>query len=194
MNKLSKFLVAAMAISSFLVAFSPREIASQVRGRFLSYSMLKPGDKFDGMTIATGVEHAYPLSAFCSATKENDHSIRVDCEELLVCANIAIGDTFGLTDLIPASVDQAELRWEMSVDGHALDLEAFGVTSFAYPSLAPSPSPVREVFKVSKLWDIVIINPAPGTHTLQGQAQPADGSAAYTWEVNFTVPTARGNN
>ena len=189
MNKLSRFLVVAIAISSFLVAFNQRGIGSYFSGRDLTDPMLKPGEKIDDMVITTGVEHAYPLSDFCSATRENDHSIRVDCGELSVCANLAIGHTFGVMDLIPRSIGWEELIWEMSVDGHPIDLEAFGVSDFVHPDLALSPSPVREVFKVGRLWNVVLVNPTPGMHRLEGQAQPRDGAAAYTWVVNFTVAT-----
>src|SRR5215211_3039728 len=152
MNKLSRFLVIATAISSFLFVFSQEEIERHFSGSFSTYPMLKPGEKIADMVITTGVERAYPLSAFCSATKENDHSIRVDCGELSVCANVAIGQTFGVMglihamNLIPQPINWEELIWEMSVDGHPIDLEAFGVYDFVHPDLAPSPSPVREVF------------------------------------------------
>jgi hypothetical protein len=188
MNKLSRFLVAAIAISSFLVAFSQREIERHFSGRFLTDPMLKPGEKIDDMVITSGVKDAFPLSAFCSSTKENEHSIRVDCGELALCANLAIGQTFGVTDLIPA-IDRENLTWKMSVDGHPIGLEAFGVYDFVHPDLVLNPSTGRELFKVGRLWNVVLVNPTPGTHRLQGQAQPRDGSAPYTWTVNFTVAT-----
>jgi hypothetical protein len=191
MNKLSRFLVVVIALSSFLVAFSQRENETHFFERFLTYPALQPGDKIEDMVITTGVENAYPLTAFCSPTIENDHSIRVDCGELSLCANLAIGQTFGVTDLIPPSIDREELTWKMSVDGHPIDLEAFGVYDFVRPDLAPSPSPVREIFKVARLWNVVLVNPTPGTHTLRGQAQPRDGAATYTWVVNFTVAAPR---
>jgi len=189
MDKLSRFLVFATAISSVLFVFSQGEITRHFSGRFSTDPMLQPGEKIDDMVVTTGVEHAYPLSAFCSVTKENDHFIRVDCGELSLCANLAIGHTFGVTDLIPPSIDWKELIWEMSLDGYPIDLEAFGVYDFVHPDLAPSPSPAREVFKVVRLWDVVLVNPTPGMHSVQGQAQPRDGAAAYTWVVNFTVAT-----
>ena len=189
MNKLSRFLVIATAISSFLFVFSQEEIERHFSGSFSTYPMLKPGEKIADMVITTGVERAYPLSAFCSATKENDHSIRVDCGELSVCANVAIGQTFGVTDLIPASIDREDITWKMSVDGHPIGLEAFGVYDFVHPDLVLNPSTGRELFKVGRLWNVVLVNPTPGTHRLQGQAQPRDGAAPYTWVVNFTVAT-----
>ncbi|HLF74888.1 MAG TPA: hypothetical protein VI524_11110 [Anaerolineales bacterium] len=195
MNTLSRFLVVAIAISAFLFIFSQEEIERHFSGRFLTYSMLQPGEKIGDMVITSGIEDAYPLSAFCSPTKENDHSIRVDCGELSVCANLAIGQTFGVMglihamNLIPQPINWEELVWEMSVDEHPIDLEAFGVYDFVHPDLAPSPSPVREVFKMERLWNVVLVNPTPGMHRVQGQAQTRDGVATYTWVVNFTVAT-----
>jgi hypothetical protein len=90
-------------------------------------------------------------------------------------------------NLIPQPINWEDLVWEMSVDGHPIDLEAFGVYDFVHPDLAPSPSPVREVFKMDRLWNVVLVNPTPGMHTVQGQVQ--DGAATYTWVVNFTVAT-----
>jgi len=187
MNKLSRFLVVATVMSSFLFAVSQREIQSNLSGRFSTDPMLKPGKKIDAMLITTGAENAYPLSAFCSPKKENDHSIRVDCGELSVCANLAIGQTFGVMDLVPPSVDWKELIWEMSVDGHPIDLEAFGVYDFVHPDLAATPSAVREVFKAERLWNVVLVNPTPGMHTLRGQAQSRDGAETYTWVINLPV-------
>ena len=189
MNKLSRFLVVAIAISAFLFVFRQEEIERHFSGTFLTDPMLQPGEKIDDMVITTGVEHAYPLSAFCSPTKENDHSIRVDCGELSLCANLAIGQTFGVTDLIPASIDREHLTWKMSVDGRPIGLEAFGVSDFVHPDLVLNPSTGRELFKVGRLWNVVLVNPTPGTHTLHGEAQPRDGAEAYTWTVNFTLAT-----
>jgi hypothetical protein len=187
MNKLSRFLMVTIAASSFLFAFGQRVIERHFSGGFSTYLMLQPGGKIGNMAITTGVEEAFPLSAFCSATKENDQSIRVDCAELSVCANIAIGHMFGLMDLIPPSVGWDELIWKMTVDGHPIDLEAFGVYDFLHPDSPSGPSPVREVFKVTRLWNVVLVNPTPGMHTLRGQAQSRDGAETYTWVVNLPV-------
>ena len=193
MNKLLRFLIVATFISPFLFACTQQGIEWHTVGKSFTYPMLQPGDKIDDMAITTGPEHAYPLSAFCSATKENDHSIRVDCGELSVCANVAIGQTFGVMglihemNLIPQPINWEELVWEMSVDGHPIDLEAFGVYDLVHPDLAPSPAPVREVFKMERLWNVVLVNPTPGMHRVEGQAQTRDGVATYTWVVNFTV-------
>jgi len=148
--------------------------------------MLKPGEMIDGMVITTGVGNAIPFRATCSSTKENDHSIRVDCGELSY-ANLAIGHTFGVMDLMPQPIDWEELTWKLSLDGHPINLEAFGVYDFVHPDF-PS-KPLSEVFRAQRAWDVVLVNPNPGTHRLQGQAQSRDGVEAYTWVVNFRVGT-----
>lgn len=183
MNTLSKFLVVTIAVSSFLIAFRQQGIESS-----LTNPLLKPGDQIDDMTLTTGAENAYPLWSICSSQRVNDHSIRGDCRELSFYANLAIGHTLGVMDLVDHSIDWEELIWEMSVDGHPIDLEAFGIYDFVHPDIPPRPSPVREVFRVVSVWDVVLVNPTPGTHRLQGQAQSPDGAETYTWVVDFTVP------
>jgi len=148
----------------------------------------QPGETIDDMVITTGIEDAVPLWAICSPKKVNDHSIRADCGELSH-ANLAIGHTLGVMDLVHPSIGWEELIWEMSLDGRPIDLEAFGIYDFIHPDFPSKPSPIREVFRVLRVWDVVLVNPTPGTHRLQGQVQPPDGAETYTWVVNFTVAT-----
>ena len=97
------------------------------------------------------------------------------------------GHTLGVMDLVDPSIGWDDLNWELSLDGHPIDLEAFGVYEFVHPDFPPSPSPVREVFRMFRVWDVVLVNPVPGTHQLQGQAQSPNAAEPYTWVVNFTV-------
>jgi hypothetical protein len=135
------------------------------------------------MVITTGIKDAFPLWAICSPKKVNDHSISADCGEISY-NNLAIGHTLGVMDLVDPSIDWEELNWEMSLDGHPIDLKAFGVYEFLHPDF-PS-KPLGEVFRVIRVWDVVLVNPTPGTHTVQGQAQSPDGAETYTWVVDFT--------
>ncbi len=185
MNKLSRLLVLAIAASSFLFAFSQRAIGSYNPGRYLTDPLLEPGEKIDDMVITTGIENAFPLWRLCSPKKVNDHSISADCGEVSVCTNLAIGHTLGVMDLADSSIGWDDLNWELSLDGHPIDLEAFGVYDFVHPDF-PS-KPLGEVFRVLRVWDVVLVNPALGMHQLQGQAQSPDGAEPYTWIVNFTV-------
>ena len=187
MNKLSRFLVIAIVASSFLFAFSQRGSGSYKSGRYFTDSLLEPGDEIVDMVITTGVKNAFPLWAVCAPKKVDDYSIKADCGDLSY-DNLAIGHTLGVMDLVDPSTDWEELNWEMFVDGHHIDLSAFGVYEFVHPDF-PS-KPLGEVFRVIRIWDVVLINPTPGMHRIEGQVH--DGEAAYTWILNFTVP-ALGN-
>lgn len=147
-------------------------------------SMLKPGDEIDGMVITTGTAKTLPLWAFCSPALENDGVVSVDCR-VPPLSRLAIGHTFGLADSALQTLDWSTLSWELDLDGHLLDLEAFGTYDYVMPDLAPHPSPIREVFRQFKAWDVVLTNPKPGMHTLHGVARAETDT--YGWVVNFNI-------
>lgn len=158
MYKVSRFFTVAVAISAFLFAYSPRETERHFSGRFLTDPMLKPREMIGDMVITTGVENTIPFWILCSNTNEDNHSIRVDCGELSY-DKLAIGHTFGVMDLIRQCINWEDYNWEMSLDGHPIDLKAFGVSDIVRPDLASSSSPVREVFRRVRLWNVVLVNP-----------------------------------
>lgn len=145
-------------------------IACQPVGQSTDNSMLKPGDEIDGMVITTGISEAPPLWAFCSPGLENHGATTIDCQ-VPPLPKLAIGHTFGLADQALQTLDWSALTWELDLDGHLLDLEAFGIHNYVMPGLAPHPSPIREVFRQMRAWDMVLVNPTPGTHTLHGMAR-----------------------
>lgn len=146
--------------------------------------VLEPGSEIDNMVITTGVEDAVPLWAYCHCTSESDKQITVACPELSY-PKLAIGTVFNLRDLIPASIDMPSLTWEIYLDEQPVNLNAFDIHDIVTPDLLPSPSPVREGFMIITVWDIVLENPTPGSHTLQGMARSEDET--YSWAVDFTV-------
>jgi len=186
MNKLLNIVVLVAILTPLPLACGKKEVQSQPFEQSVAYPMLKPGEKIDGMLITTDMEGAIPLWSFCSSTREIDHRIVVNCNELSF-DKLAIGHPFGVVDLIPQSVAWEELTWQMAVDGHLIDLEAFGTYDFVHPDLALNPSPIREVFRTVKVWNVVLVNPTLGKHTLEGQTWL--GEQTYTWVVNFTVAT-----
>jgi hypothetical protein len=159
-------------------------IACRPIAQSMSNSMLKPGDEIGDMIITTGAGQSPPLSAFCEANFNHADGSSIDCQVPPV-ASLAIGHTLGLTDPALQTTDWSALHWELSLDGQTIDLMAFGIYDFAQPDLAPSPSPIREIFRHVKAWDVVLINPASGRHTLSGMAY--DEAVTYLWMANFTV-------
>jgi hypothetical protein len=146
--------------------------------------MLEPGNKINDMIITTGAEVAFPLWALCLPTVENKNLITVDCPEVPY-STLAIGHTFGLMDLVPVSFGWSDLAWEFYLDDQPVDLKTFGTYDFIQPDMAINPSPIREVFRKVTVWDVVLGNPTPGRHTLQGVGNA--NSVAYIWLVNFSI-------
>lgn len=147
-------------------------------------AMLKPGDEIDGMIITTGAAKAPPLWAFCPPVLENDGVTSVDCR-VPQLPRLAIGHAFGLANPALQASDWSALTWDFYADGQPVDLEAFGTYNYVMPDLALGPSPIREIFRQMKAWDVVLINPTPRTHTVQGVAGAEANT--YTWFVNFTI-------
>jgi hypothetical protein len=146
--------------------------------------MLKPGDEMDGMIVTTGAAKAPSLWAFCPPALENDGVVSVDCR-VPPLPRLAIGHAFGLVDPALQTLDWSALTWEFYVDGRPVDLEAFGVHNYVMPDLPLHPSPVREIFRQMKAWDVVLINPTPRAHTVYGRVYAE--ADTYTWTVDFTV-------
>ena len=103
-------------------------------------------------------------------------------------STLAIGRPFEKADQALQVLDWSEMNWELYLDERPVDLEAFGVCTYFIPDLAPHPSPVREIFRQMKTWDVVLTNLSPGMHTLHGTARTDTNT--YTWVVNFTVKAA----
>lgn len=178
---MSKLLVRFIIIGLLMIAVV---IACQPAGQYTDNSMLKPGDEVNGMVITTGTSEAPMLWAFCPPALENEGAITADCQ-VPPLSRLAIGHPFGMADPALQALDWSALTWELYLDGAPLDLEAFGIHKYVMPDLAPHPSPIREIFRQMKAWDVVLINPTPGVHTLRGRAYT--GTDIYTWIVNFTI-------
>lgn len=182
MNKFLSILVIALIVPPTLFSCTQQGIQLNTWGNPFIYTVLQPGDEIVDMAVTTGIESAFPLWAVCAPKKINDHAIKAECGELSH-DNLAIGHTLGVMDLVDPSIEWEELNWEMFVDGHPIDLKAFGVYEFVHPDF-PS-KPLGEIFRVVRVWDVVLENPTPGMHRIDGQVR--DGEATYTWVVNFTV-------
>jgi hypothetical protein len=147
--------------------------------------LLEPEDKIDTMVITTGAEAATPLWRFCSPTIKNDHLITADCGDVS-SSKLAIGHTFGVMDLVSEGSDWSDLKWELYLDGHRIDLNAFGTYSFVHPDLALNPAPIsQEVFRSVRVWNVILENPTAGPHVVYGHVH--SGNETYTWIVNFIV-------
>jgi hypothetical protein len=149
---------------------------------------LNPGDSIDGMSLTTGTAGVPPLWVFCSPTHHSGNTTISDCV-VPVLPKLGIGQIYMISDNSLRNLDWSEATWQLSIDDQPVDLEAFGTFDYVTPSILKSPSPVREVFKSSTAWDVVLTNLSPGDHTICGSAQM--GTDSYNWVIHLAI---KGND
>jgi hypothetical protein len=165
--------------------------ACQSTGQSFGAAMSQPGDAIHGMSLATGAADATPLWAFCSSSQESSHIQTFNCRAPVLPA-LAIGHVFLLAEMVSANSDGSDLVWDLSIDNQIVDLESFGRFEYVMPSMAKSPSPVREVFKKATAWNIVLTHLSPGEHILSYRAQSE--AESHLWLVNLVIEGADGGD
>jgi hypothetical protein len=145
---------------------------------------LEKGDKLNGMVLTSGTIDAPPLEAFCIFDIDEEVTTTIDCQ-VPPLPKLAIGHMIGVTGRAFQELDWSKIDWQIYLDGYLLDLDTFDEQSYVEPEIGTSPSLIREVFKQRKTWDIVLINPTFGLHTLVCTAKT--NSVVYKWVVNFEI-------
>jgi hypothetical protein len=84
-------------------------------------------------------------------------------------SRLAIGHIFLGTDVALGDTKWSALNWELYLDDQYIHLDDFGTFDYLLPTMAPSPSRVREVFTKFTAWDVVLTNLQPSEHTLEGR-------------------------
>ena len=158
--------------------------ACQVQANSPRAIPVKPGDKINGMMLATGSADAPPLWAFCSQPQYDGNTAASDCN-VPVVSGLAIGHILMPMDHALTRRDWSEISWEITNDGHSILLQSFGIYNFVLPSMSHNASPVREVFVQFTAWDMVLTNLSPGEHTIHGLAQMADDR--HRWVVHLII-------
>jgi hypothetical protein len=158
--------------------------ACQAAGPSFSDARIQPGDEINGMKLMTGAKEAPPLWAFCSPIQQTGDVTITNCD-LPVLSKLGIGDLFALAGGKLDGVDWSALNWELSLDDQPLDLDAFGTFDYVAPISQAKPSPLTEVFKRFKAWDVVLANLSPSEHNLQGYAYTQSDS--YVWLIHLTI-------
>ena len=165
--------------------------ACQSAGQSFSAALSRPGDAINGLRLSTEAADAAPLWAFCSTSQGSGNLKSFDCRTPVLPA-LAIGHIFLLADEALGSQQWSDLVWELSIDEQAVDLEQFGTFEYVMPSMAQSPSRIREVFQKATAWNIVLTNLNPGEHTLRFLAQSETES--YSWFVNLVIEAGEGSD
>ena len=150
---------------------------------------LEKGDKLNGMVLTSGTVDAPPLEAFCIFDIDEEVTTTIDCQ-VPPLPKLAIGHMIGVTGRAFQELDWSQIDWQVYLDGYQLDLDTFDEQSYVEPEITSSPSPIREVFRQRKTWDIVLVNPTFGLHTLLCTAKTK--SVVYNWVVNFMIDSTGG--
>jgi hypothetical protein len=153
-------------------------------------SMITVGDEIGGMKLTTGAAQARPLWVFC-ASEVNQNLTTANCRAPQV-DRIAIGHVFLGTDVAFKDSEWSELDWELYLDDQFIDLQQFGTYDYLLPTMAPNPSPVREVFMKFTAWDVVLTNLQPGFHTLAGRVFTSEEE--YRWAVKLVIEDTPDGN
>jgi hypothetical protein len=140
-----------------------------------SAGSVEPGSKIGAMRLVRGTTSQADLKFFdsCNPIILRSGRYRRSCHVPPV-QRLFIG--YGVFEPARRGLerDWRQTRWSLWVDGHRVDLPAFGTddrTLYAFPAAGGKDVILRE-------WDVILVNATPGKHELRYRSGP--GSAAIT--------------
>jgi len=119
---------------------------------------LVPGDSIGEMSVDTSPSQSPILWDYCPMAWTNQPSPEPAECSMPWQAEVEIWQAWGAKDQARLDAGWPALTWEMTVDGLAIDLPAFGTWDLDWEA---DGTPVK-----IRAWDIKLINPTPGEHTL----------------------------
>jgi hypothetical protein len=147
--------------------------------------LLGPGDEVAGMRLTTATTTDTDIFAtFCDPILLEPGTFHRECEVPAV-QRLMIG--WGNIAPSPEILEeewQAQ-TWALSLDGHPVDLAAFGTLP---DSQTFEPAVGDDVWL--RRWSVALVNPKPGQHTLRyvteqtGAGEESAGTGDVTWTLN----------
>ena len=150
-----------------------------------STAIIEPNDRVHGMLVVQGTGAQAELALFGTLCRPDivtsGHFRRTCLDVPRGVSRLFVG--FGL--FAPAS--RIELAWRTAkwrwwIDGERVRLDAFGVSDrplFKYPPAGGKDVVLRE-------WDVTLMHPTPGRHTIRYRVQFPKGTIDATWEFRVT--------
>lgn len=144
--------------------------------------MIYPGDEVDGMVFTTTQEIDWDLSLvfLCDheSVEETDPAPTIACFTT-PGGSVFFGNFGGVPFNTPEEADEpwAEIKSEVTFNGQPLNLPAFGYLEGDLYDNAE--------WKYVRMWNLVVENIKPGTHTIQTMWGDLEDSKTFTWV--FTV-------
>jgi len=160
---------------------------------------LQPGDSIGGMSLRSGGSEGPPIWAFCSPAFLNPGVTTTECN-VPALPELAVGHGWWAADEALRDSSWAAMTWELYLDGQQVDLPAFGAFDDDLPQTGlPGHGANEEVITKLRSWDVVLVGPTAGAHTLRSVLHASqevdDGfhktpAGTYELVVNFTVEAA----
>jgi len=161
--------------------------------------MLKPGDTLDQMIVTREPPESNgpPLWAFCAPAFSNEPGhITIECS-VPPLPELGIGHGWFAVDEATRDANWQAMTWELYLDDHAIDLDAFGPVDADLPRTGlPGREPNEEVMTKLRAWDVLLSDLTTGAHTLRSVlhiSQEIDNGfhankpGTYELVVNFTI-------
>ncbi len=159
----------------------------------------QPGDSIGGMVLRAGGSDGPPIWAFCSPAFVNPGVTTTECS-VPPLPELAIGHGWFSADEDLRDSNWEAMTWSLYLDGQLVDLEAFGTYDGDLPQTGlPGHGTDEEVITKLRSWDVVLVGPTAGAHTLRSlldvSEQIDDGfhvtpAGTYELVVNFEVAAA----
>lgn len=167
-----------------------------VPGAICAQEAVRPGDTIGSMSLRSGGSEGPPIWAFCSPAFLNPGVTTTECT-VPPLPELAIGHGWFSADEALRDSNWQAMNWELYLDGQQVDLDAFGTYDGDLPQTGlPGHDPDEEVITKLRSWDVVLVNPTAGGHTLRSVVHVSqtvdDGfhateAGTYELVVNFTV-------
>jgi hypothetical protein len=144
-----------------------------------SASSVEPGSKIGAMKLVRGTTSRADLKFFdvCNPIVVKPGEYRRSCRVPGV-RRLFIG--YGTFEPTKRGLEREwrQTRWALWVDGHRVDLPAFGTsdrTLFAFPPAGGQDVILRE-------WDVILASPTPGKHELRYRSRHSGATTSATWD------------
>lgn len=144
---------------------------------------IKSGDEIDGMLFSPmdALEWDYSLHFLCDQdpVEETDASATLRCS-ILPGGRVYFGNCGGVVYETPEEADEQwrEYKIEATFDDRMIDLSSFGYLDTEFPG---------DPAKGLRMWNLMVENITPGTHTVQCKQETEEGTYTGTFVIEVSA-------
>jgi hypothetical protein len=149
-------------------------------------AVIEPLTRVSGMLVVQGAAQQSPARLFpdwCDPVVLTPGRRTRSCGRIPRTSRLYIG--YGLFES-PSRIGRTwnASKWDMWIDGQRVDLQAFGTADRTLPKYPPAGN--KDV--VLREWNVTLLRPTTGRHTIRYRTREPHGVTDTTW--TFTVPAS----